>query len=401
MNTLDERTQYLLHQYTTGTCTPDEYNELLSHIKIQPDNTLLENYLQQVLQDSTYHPQESDVNWEKMLAHIVQQRGIESVTIAEKEAAPVRRLLSFKRMAVAAVVLLCAGALSYFLLVKNKETKPGGSMVMMVNDVQPGRQGAVLTLGDGQTIVLDSTRNGSLTKQDDVQIVKHDSLLSYLKQGSNAPITYNTLTTQRGRQFQLLLADGTKAWLNAASSIRFPTAFTGNERKVVITGEVYFEVAKNAAKPFIVTANNTEVKVLGTHFNINAYTDENVVSTTLLEGRVSVQSTMVSNKPSILQPGQQAQASAAGSIAVVNSVNVDEVMAWKNGYFQFEKAGIQTVMRQIARWYDVDIEYQGEINNDKFGGSIPRDASLATVLHALEQSLVHFTIQGKKVIVTQ
>jgi ferric-dicitrate binding protein FerR (iron transport regulator) len=397
MNTLDERTQYLLHQYTTGTCTPGEYSELLSHINIQTDNTLLENYLQQVIANSEYHPAEDQVNWEKMLAAIMQQQPV------EKNRAPVRSMRSFKRIAVAVavVVLLVTGALSYFLLLKNKKTKPGEHTVAMVNDVEPGRQGAVLTLGDGQTIVLDSTRNGALTKQGDVHIVKHDSLLSYQMQAGNIAITYNTLTTQRGRQFQLLLADGTKAWLNAASSIRFPTAFAGNERKVEITGEVYFEVAKNAAKPFIVTANNTEVKVLGTHFNINAYTDENLVTTTLLEGRVSVQSATGSNKPSILQPGQQAQAHASGTIAVVNSVNVDEVMAWKNGYFQFEKAGIQTVMRQISRWYDVDIEYQGEISNDKFGGSIPRDASLATVLHALEQSLVHFTIQGKKVIVTQ
>jgi ferric-dicitrate binding protein FerR (iron transport regulator) len=198
--------------------------------------------------------------------------------------------------------------------------------------------------------------------------------------------------------------------LNASSSIHYPAVFTGKERVVDVTGEVYFEVAKNANRPFIVNILSAgdasakgRVEVLGTHFNINAYDDEDAVRTTLLEGKVSMS---VPAKPganpqsAVLKPGEQVIFSHTSQLSQPIPVQTDAVMAWKNGYFQFERADIQAVMRQIVRWYDVEVIYDGPVTKDRFGGSIPRDATLSQVLHALEQSLVHFTIQGKKVIVT-
>jgi ferric-dicitrate binding protein FerR (iron transport regulator) len=209
----------------------------------------------------------------------------------------------------------------------------------------------------------------------------------------------------------VVLSDGTKVWLNASSSIRYPAVFDGKERVVEVTGEAYFEVASlpltpkggKEKMPFIVkikTTSGTEgqIEVLGTHFNINAYGDEAAIRATLLEG--SVKASLMNGQSSILKPGDQAVLMPNASMTTNQTANLNEVMAWKNGYFQFERADIQTVMRQIARWYDVEIKYEGPVTKDKFGGSIPRDATLSQVLHAMEQSLVHFTIQGKQVIVT-
>jgi transmembrane sensor len=170
--------------------------------------------------------------------------------------------------------------------------------------------------------------------------------------GKQSDVLFNTLTTPRGGQFRLALPDGSEVWLNAASSIKYPTAFTGKDRKVEITGEAYFEIAHDASKPFKVRVNGMEVNVLGTHFNINAYHDEAFVNTTLLQGKVSLTK---AGAVALLRPGQQARVDNTRSISVLNNVDVDQVVAWKNGYFSFEKADLQTVMRQIARWYDVDI----------------------------------------------
>ncbi len=393
---LDDRIDYLVKQYIAGTCTLDEFNELLAIISIQPNGSVVEELLLEEVRNSRHHEAEEQVNWQQMLRAVLQHQEVAAP-------APVRSMPVFKRIAVAATIILCAGAIALWWLKRNDASQVDHRPVATITDIMPGRNGAILTLQNGQTLVLDSAQNGALTMPHGLQIVKRDSLIAYAPTGTavDAATAYNTLTTPRGRQFQVVLSDGTKVWLNASSSIHYPAVFKGKERLVEVTGEAYFEVAKDATKPFIVNISahpGARVEVLGTHFNINAYGDEESVRTTLLEG--SVKASLVNGQSSILKPGDQAVLMANASMSTNHTARLDEVMAWKNGYFQFERSDIQTVMRQIARWYDVDIQYEGPVTKDKFGGSIPRDATLSQVLHALEQSLVHFTIQGKKVIVT-
>jgi len=311
-----------------------------------------------------------------------------------------RRVIPLKRIAIAASVI---GLLlvSVFLL-NDKIGKKGIAKTetdhqRFKNDVLPGGEKATLTLADGSTIVLDEAQNGTIAQQGNSKIIKLDGKLSYDPTNKNSrEIVYNTISTPKGGQYQLELPDGSKVWLNATSSIHFPTSFTGTTRRIEITGEAYFEIAKNPNMPFIVTVNNSEVQVLGTHFNINAYNDEDNVKTTLLEGSVRF---VNDDNINILKPGQQAQLTKDGMTKVVSNVDVDEVVAWKNGMFDFENAGIETVMRQLSRWYDVEIEYKGE-TDDLFIAEMPRNIKLSDALKALELTgKVKFDIQGKKIIV--
>lgn len=264
------------------------------------------------------------------------------------------------------------------------------------NDIGPGQSGAILTLASGETIVLDSAANGSLAEQGNVSVIKKNGELVYKNEGNTSELVYNTMTTPKGRQYNLVLADGSRVWLNAASSITFPTAFIGKERKVSITGEAYFEVTQNRAMPFIVESGMNTVKVLGTHFNVNAYDNESDVSVTLLEGSVNV-SRGISHK--IIRPGQQARINKEEKINLVNNVDVDHVVAWKNGRISFQGADIGTVMRQMSRWYDVDIEYSEKMN-DLFYADMSRATMLSDVLKALELTTnVHFKVVGRKVTV--
>lgn len=280
-------------------------------------------------------------------------------------------------------------------------------------DLLPGSNKAILTLGNGSTILLDSSRKGELAQQSGATIFKSGngqiayektaeashskSSEGHMHAGQDHSPVYNTLTTPRGGQYKLVLSDGTGVWLNAASSITFPTAFTGRERNVQVTGEVYFEVAKNSLMPFRVQAKEMEVTVLGTQFDISVYEDESTCNTTLLEGAVKIST---GDKQGLLQPGQQAQLNEKGHFKIVPAVDTDAVMAWKNGYFSFHHTDLKTVMRQLARWYDVSIEYRGDVPDMKFGGNIPRSANASQVLHMLEESKIHCTIEGNKIIVT-
>jgi transmembrane sensor len=403
---LDDRVKYLLKQYIAGYCTIDEFNELPALVRIQPNGSVLEALLLEEVRSSRYHESEQQVNWQQMLQTVLQQQEVAAP-------APVRRMQVFSKIAIAAAVVVCMSLIAWWWLQKGSGKQAATSSIATTADVMPGKNGAILTLSNGQQLVLDSANNGSLTTQPGLQIVKHDSMIAYgplPNKERTTEVAYNTLSTPRGRQFQVVLSDGTKVWLNASSSIHYPAVFDGKERVVEVTGEAYFEVAALTPKggkekmPFIVkiktsSGNDGRVEVLGTHFNINAYDDEAAIKTTLLEG--SVKTSIGNGQSAILKPGEQAVLSGANSpLTIHHSPDLDQVMAWKNGYFQFERADIQTVMRQIARWYDVEIKYEGPVTKDKFGGSIPRDATLSQVLHALEQSLVHFTIQGKKVIVT-
>jgi ferric-dicitrate binding protein FerR (iron transport regulator) len=308
---------------------------------------------------------------------------------------------------VAAGTLMLMATAGYFMLT-HKEPVPGIVQTPKpgIRPVTPGGNKALLTLGDGSVIVLDSAANGALSQQGKTIVLKkQDGQLIYQSQhnGNQDAVAWNTISTPRGGQYQVVLPDGTKVWLNAISSLRFPAGFTGKERVVELTGEAYFEVNHNNL-PFIVDIipvnglpGGGKVKVLGTHFNIKAYLDESTVKTTLLEGSVDMTST---ESHYILKPGQQAQLhKSTGKMSLDEHADVEEAVAWKEGRFVFNEASVETVMREIARWYDVEIVYAGKVPTEKFEGEIPRNSNIQEVFKILELSNVHCKIEGRKITV--
>jgi ribosomal protein S4E len=329
--------------------------------------------------------------------------------ISESEQQDFERQIKIKpfwfKLTAAAVVLitLSVGIYSYF---NYNESTLNLQAVSEKHDVEPGGNKAILTLADGREISLTDAGNGQIAKEAGVAITKNASgQLVYTVIGSGkSEMAYNTITTPRGGQYQVNLPDGTSVWLNAASSIKFPTSFANvKDRKVELKGEAYFEVFKNKNLPFIVVTDKQEVEVLGTHFNINSYDDETSVKTTLLEGSVKVSLFKGGNKTisRFLRPGEQANVEhQAGSLEIVKA-NIDQVMAWQKGFFHFEADDLQSVLRQLSRWYDVDVIYEVSHNDDEFMGDIPRNVKLSEVLKILEFGGVHFKIDGKKLIVTK
>ena len=313
----------------------------------------------------------------------------------------------------AAVVLIAGSAIWYMVQhrpVRNEQPSLVESIRQAGADVPPGGDKAVLTLADGRQIVLDNAPNGNLAQQGTTKIIKLENGQLAYKAGaaSTKDILYNTISTPRGGQYQMVLPDGSRVWLNAASSIKFPTAFAGNVRNVEITGEAYMEVAKNVKAPFTVRANDMSIAVLGTSFNINAYTDEAEATTTLVEGSVNVKSL---GKEALLKPGQQAQVmqqagaakqqagAAKQPLQVVNDVDIEKVVAWKNGLFDFNGAGVGEVMRQLSRWYDIEVAYEKGIPTIEFAGKMSKNVSLVNVLKGLEGAGMRFRLEGKKLII--
>lgn len=327
------------------------------------------------------------------------------------------------RWAAAAVVIMAVATGAYFLF-----GNWGGAVItevqQVVADIDPATSGAVLTLADGRQLVLDSLGNGTVARQNGTEIEMKDGKLTYEHlHGGAAGTEYNTLTTPRGKQIHVALSDGTIVWLNASSSLKYPALFTGNSRLVEVTGEAYFEVAENKKKPFTVKINDrTEVTVLGTHFNINAYPDEASINTTLLSGAVKIvagssslrHAKLADTESVVLKPGQQAQiaspaagikrdarteGASAPDIRVREQVDMDKVMAWKNGLFDFDDASLEEVMRQVSRWYDLEVVYLGGVPEIYFEGKMSRDIKLSGLLKALKASNVHFRIEGGRRII--
>ena len=305
--------------------------------------------------------------------------------------------------AMAAASIVGGGLLLYL----HQPTPPkgpaiGGEKVLAVHPVPvvPGRDKATLTLADGSVIDLDSSGTGRLAQQGNTSIRIKDGKIVYAphKAGSNE-MAYNTISTPRGGQYQVVLPDGTKVWLNATSYIKFPVAFTGSRRVVEVAGEAYFEVARDPAMPFIAKVRDVAVEVLGTHFNIMAYGEEQKIATTLLEGSVKV--SRGSDKHMIV-PGQQAVWAENGAFLLNNDVDMEEVVAWKNGKFHFNNADIKTIMRQIARWYDVDVEFENNAADIRLGGVISRKEDIRQLLNYFEiAGKVRFKVEEKKIIVTK
>ena len=369
-----------------------------------------------------------DVEWEEGEEESMQmsiETGLmQNMANDDVPVAPVRRLrVRARSWWAAAAILVIITSAGYYLLNRHQPaTTLAKKESALQNDVAPGSNKAVLTLSNGATIVLDDASNGLVAQQGHAKVLKpEDGQLVYSPENNNGdePLSYNTLATPRSGQYQLVLPDGTKVWLNAESSIRYPVAFMGNERRVQITGEAYFEVAtlhlsSGLKMPFIVEKGDMRVEVLGTHFNVNAYNDESAIKTTLLEGKVKVVNDkvdpqgVIKRQIAILKPGEQAVITAVmpgsrqGSrLTIHDKTDVDDVVAWKNGLFHFESTDLKTVMRQLARWYDVEVVFnEATVKNDPMFVEISRNTRLSDVLKVLEESgSAKFSIQGKKVIV--
>lgn len=314
--------------------------------------------------------------------------------------AKVTRLFAFRNIAAAITLamLTCTG-LYYWLAKPVKQQAIANNKRYVIHDILPGENKATLTLANGAVIELNNAKLGVVDNKGNavVKKVKEGQLVYEAGQtAQSTQIAYNTISTPRGGQYQVILPDGSKVCLDAASSLKFPTAFTGNERNVELTGQAYFEVSKNADKPFKVKVNNLEVRVLGTHFNVMAYNTEDFIKTTLLEGSVRLLSGGVS---SMLKPGQQGSLGRDGHINVAE-VNTQEAVAWKNGFFEFNRDNIHNIMNQVTRWYNVDVTYEGKIPDDEFVGKIERNVKLSQLLHILQLSHVHFRVEGRNIIVT-
>lgn len=320
---------------------------------------------------------------------------LERITVAERS--NIRVLPMVLKIAAAALIFVSVGV--YLFYSNTSEPAVATTDDHHPVDVLPGGNKAFLTLADGSRISLNDAKVGELTWQGNSVVHKTtDGELSYDKVGTNDPavVGSNSIETPRGGEYQVTLTDGTRVWLNAASKLVFPTAFSGKERRVELTGEAYFEVAQNKAMPFKVTSGDQTIEVLGTHFNINAYPDEAVIRTTLVEGSVRVSD---ESSTGLLKPGEQSVVKKGEAIRIL-AVNTSDVVAWKNGLFVFANDNVEGVMRKISRWYDIDVHYTGSITREGFVGSVSKFENLSEVLSALELTgLVHFRIEERRVTV--
>lgn len=272
------------------------------------------------------------------------------------------------------------------------------------NDILPGGNKAILTLANGQKIILDSVSSGGLVRQKDVDVRKQNSgelvyqIAGLSAKGGDLQLNYNTITIPMGGEFKVILSDGTKVWLNAGSSLHYPVAFVGNARRVSLSGEAYFEVAKQAGKSFVVEAGDAEIQVLGTHFNVNAYGDENAVRTTLAEGAVKVSK---AGESRLLKPGEQASLYKQTGEIKVSDADVELAIAWTNDLFHFDNTNIELIMREVSRWYDVEVVYATrDLGKKNFSGIMSRYADVASLLQRLELTgVIHFKVEGKKITV--
>jgi len=301
----------------------------------------------------------------------------------------------FKLITAAAVAVFVVSIGLWFLKEgRNKNLKP----IVYASDVAPGHQGATLTLANGNKIRLTGAANGILATEAGVTISKTaNGQLVYTIKGDPENNRLNTLSTEKGETYQVQLPDGSEVWLNAASSLTYATNLIADGKRVVkLTGEGYFQVAKDKAHPFRVQTGGHQVEVLGTHFNINSYNNEPAIATTLLEGAVQVS---CHSKKELLKPGQQAKLDGNGNFLIAE-VDTDPYVAWKNKQFSFENENIQTIMRMVERWYDVKVEYRGELSKEKFWGAVSRFDNVSKVLSALESTgKVHFEIKGNTIYV--
>ncbi|MDN5287879.1 MAG: hypothetical protein JWR38_4153 [Mucilaginibacter sp.] len=373
---------FLFEKKLSGQCTPEE-------------KRLLESY-----EDDMIMP---DDQWgadlgEKKRLHGILKASL-SQSIPEKNILRKSNQFPWLRAVAAIIILLSVGVLiwrSQQPVIKQKID----AVAPVPYKILPGGNKAYLTMANGNVITLNGLKNGTLATQTGVQINKvKDGVLAYSKKSTSGPqeLAYNMINTPRGGQYQLVLADGTRVWLNSASSLKYSTAFYGKERKVELSGEAYFEVAKNPSKPFTVNVNGMGVQVLGTHFNIMAYNDEKDIKTTLLEGSVKL---INQDHLALLKPGQQGSFNEQQRAFSIKNVDVEDAVAWKNGFFVFDNEDIQTIMKRISRWYDVDVIFPEKFRRKNFGGTVSRFNDVSQVLRSLELTgSVHFKTEGRRITV--
>jgi len=393
------RIKVLFKLYLSNAISNNDYQELLLLLDVDTIPDKLSNQLKELWSESANESiAPSDAVWDDKMKSLINQL----------QEVPVKKLsprFNIKWVAAAAVLFFVSTGIYYAL--KDREVpaiaKNNTAKTDTAKGVLPGGNKAVLLLADGTAIVLDSSSNGSIASQGATNVIKLNTgqLVYRSADGKNDVVLFNTLTTPRGGQYQVTLADGTVVWLNSASSLRYPTVFAGAERRVEITGEAYFEVVKKTNQPFKVKINlasgqGGEIVVIGTHFNVNAYDDEPAVNTTLFEGSVKVNNAAGTN---FIKPGQQLQYNKLKQNKIENNADMEQVIAWKEGRFQFENADINQVMRQLTRWYDIEVEFKGNITTH-FGGTIPRNVNILKVLHLLEATgEVHFKVNDKKITI--
>ncbi|ATL47002.1 iron dicitrate transport regulator FecR [Chitinophaga caeni] len=370
----------VLERYETGRATPEE----IHFVEVYMD------YLDELHKDvDPLH--NLGAEGKPGIEQEIKERLFESIHNTPVPVINIHRRPRFTWQAAAAIIFVILGAATTWILYNQYNKHPS---IVAMEDVGPGAERAVLKLGNGRVIMLDTSR-GNIVQSGGLTVANDSGILNY--QGKAAVAEYHTLSVPRGGQYKLQLPDGTDVWLNAASSITYPTFFDGSERLVKVTGEVYFEVAQMAGKPFRVKSpNGSDIQVLGTRFNINSYADEPTLKATLLEGAIRFNT---ATEHQVMKPGQQAILNKSGSLEILSNVNTEAVTAWRKGYFYFDATDLQTVMRQIARWYDVTVTYEGEVPDMKFSGEISKSNNISLVLEMLKANNIRFEIKGRKIIV--
>lgn len=374
---IDKNAAELLKKYQKGECSPEE-------------SAWVESWYLNLSENSK--PWDSPIDYEHKEAEIWAKLDNDASVKPN-----VHKI--WPRIAVAAAVLLAFLTIS-ILFVKHQKDKHQSQANQMA-DLLPGGNKATLILANGSKVILNNSKNGTISTQGNVVVnKKSDGQLVYQAAGNNAQtVLYNTITTPKGGQYRITLADGTRVLLNAESSLKFPASFNGNERLVELTGEAYFEVVHDSKTPFKVRSGDQLVQDVGTHFDIKAYTDEAGITTTLLEGAVNVSPVNAPAQTTSLKPNQQT-AFSNGTIKLIPDADVELATGWIDGHFRFKDASIQQVMRELARWYDVDVVYEGTPPHDLFTGSIHRDIKASQALEILSFFKVAYRIEGKKIIIT-
>jgi len=402
-----ETIRELIIKIATGSYTDEELAAFLEAVKTMDKAPFMATY-QLLYEEINKYPSEELApgfkdQLERRLDLLETEKEFLSRNPASASPPPQHKMVLFRRKwwnyAAAAAILLFFVA-GYFLLNNNKKqttlAKQPVAEQPVKKDVPAGHQGAILTLSNGHQVVLDSAGNGVVISDGGVRVIRKGGELSY--GGKTDEIVYNQVVTPNGRKWQVTLSDGTRVWLNAASSVRYPISFVGKERIVEVSGETYFEVAPDKNRPFRINiAGKGSIEVLGTRFDVNAYDDEDAMRTTLLEGRVKM---IRGTNNRLLGPGQQAIfGNGTEEIKVIDDANIDEVMAWRNGRFIFSDMDLKSIMRQLARWYDVDVAYEGKVPGIRVGGIIHNDVYLSTVMEFLGENGVHYKIEGKKITI--
>jgi ferric-dicitrate binding protein FerR (iron transport regulator) len=399
------RLDYLIRQYMTNTCTKEEMDELLAASAEKADIGLLKQALKKNWDNLKEDISPDSVDWEKRFEEMMESiHQIPDRRVARRSFAN----RNWRKIAAAVFILIGCGLIWRFVHFKNNNSPLQYASQANNADIQPGSNKAVLTLANGSKIVLDNAQKGTVARQGNTQVIKiNGGLIAYSSHQRSqitdhrSQIEYNTINTPRGGQYEVILPDGSKVWLNAASSLTFPTAFTGNERKVILSGEGYFEIkplstTSEGSMPFRVQVNKLIVNVLGTGFNVMAYQDENNITTTLINGSVKLE---FEHKQTLLKPGQQSLINNINGNMQVSVADTAAVLAWKEGFFRFDNTDLKSIMRQISRWYNVDIHYADDVSDRTFTGMMPRTVSLSHILEVLTLSNVHFKVEGKMITV--